>query len=34
MRSVGQARMRWLGIEEGHHSLSHDPDGNAAFQKS
>ncbi len=25
-RSVGQARMRWLGIEEGHHALSHDPD--------
>ncbi|HZJ14891.1 MAG TPA: DUF1552 domain-containing protein [Chthoniobacteraceae bacterium] len=32
MRSVGQARMRWLGIEEGHHSLSHDPDGNNASQ--
>jgi len=28
MRSVGQARMRWLGIQEGHHSLSHEPDGN------
>ncbi|MCS7470592.1 DUF1552 domain-containing protein [Stieleria sp. ICT_E10.1] len=27
MRSVGQARMRWLDIEEGHHSLSHEPDG-------
>ena len=26
--SVGQARMRWLGIEEGHHTLSHDPDLN------
>jgi hypothetical protein len=26
--SVGQAKMRWLGIEEGHHSLSHDPDLN------
>lgn len=24
--SVGQARMRWLGINEGHHELSHDPD--------
>jgi hypothetical protein len=24
--SVGQARMTWLGIPEGHHSLSHDPD--------
>jgi hypothetical protein len=32
MRSVGQAQMRWLGIEEGHHSLSHDPDGNQASQ--
>lgn len=29
MRSVGQAQMRWLGIEEGHHTLSHEPDGNA-----
>ena len=33
MRSVGQAQMRWLGIEEGHHSLSHDPDGNQASQE-
>ncbi len=24
--SVGQAKMSWLGIEEGHHSLSHSPD--------
>ncbi len=24
--SVGQAKMRWLGIEEGHHELSHNPD--------
>jgi hypothetical protein len=32
MRSVGQAQMRWLGIEEGHHSLSHDPDSNQASQ--
>lgn len=24
--SVGQARMRWLGVEEGHHDLSHKPD--------
>ena len=32
MRSVGQARMRWLGIEEGHHSLSHEPDGNQSAQ--
>lgn len=28
MRSVGQARMNWLGIDEGHHSLSHEPDKN------
>lgn len=28
MRSVGQAQMKWLGITEGHHSLSHDPDDN------
>jgi hypothetical protein len=28
MRSVGQARMRWLDINEGHHSLSHEPDDN------
>jgi hypothetical protein len=28
MRSVGQARMKWLGVEEGHHSLSHEPDNN------
>jgi hypothetical protein len=25
-KSVGQARMKWLGIDEGHHGLSHDPD--------
>ena len=24
--SVGQARMRWLGIDEGHHELSHKED--------
>lgn len=29
MRSVGQARMHWLGIGEGHHGLSHEPDKNA-----
>ncbi|MEZ6097533.1 MAG: DUF1552 domain-containing protein [Pirellulaceae bacterium] len=28
MRSVGQARMRWLEVQEGHHSLSHEPDDN------
>jgi len=27
--SVGQPRMRWLGIDEGHHELSHEPDTNA-----
>ena len=28
--SVGQPRMRWLGINEGHHELSHEPDTNKA----
>ncbi|NNE92491.1 MAG: DUF1552 domain-containing protein [Verrucomicrobiales bacterium] len=28
MRSVGQARMEWLGVKEGHHGLSHEPDKN------
>jgi hypothetical protein len=32
MRSVGQARMRWLDVEEGHHSLSHEPDNNKSAQ--
>ncbi|MBL9092630.1 MAG: DUF1552 domain-containing protein [Planctomycetaceae bacterium] len=26
--SVGQAKMHWLGIDEGHHELSHEPDSN------
>ena len=26
--SVGNARMHWLGIDEGHHQLSHEPDTN------
>lgn len=26
--SVGQPKMRWLDIDEGHHSLSHEPDSN------
>ena len=26
--SVGQAKMSWLGIDEGHHGLSHEPDSN------
>jgi len=28
--SVGGARMKWLGIDEGHHQLSHEPDTNKA----
>src|SRR5438874_2971602 len=24
--SVGGARLRWIGVEEGHHELSHEPD--------
>jgi len=32
--SVGQPRMRWLDIQEGHHGLSHEPDTNkAAYEK-
>lgn len=32
--SVGQPTMRWLGIDEGHHSLSHEPDSNEeAYEK-
>jgi hypothetical protein len=30
--SVGQAKFRWLGIEEGQHDLSHEPDSNAEAQ--
>ncbi|QDV38903.1 DUF1552 domain-containing protein [Tautonia plasticadhaerens] len=26
--SVGQPKMRWIGIDEGHHELSHEPDSN------
>jgi hypothetical protein len=26
--SVGQEKMRWLGIQEGHHEISHEPDKN------
>lgn len=28
MRSVGMARMSWLGVDDGHHTLSHEPDDN------
>jgi hypothetical protein len=31
--AVGQAKFRWLGIEEGQHDLSHEPDNNAAAQE-
>lgn len=31
--SVGQARMRWLGIEDGHHSLSHKGDDDKDAQE-
>lgn len=32
--SVGNAKMRWLDIDEGHHSLSHEPDKNEkAYEK-
>src|SRR5204862_5426350 len=27
-KSVGQARMNWLDIKDGHHGLSHEPDKN------
>ncbi len=30
--SVGQARMRWIGVDEGHHSLSHKPDSDEKSQ--
>jgi hypothetical protein len=30
--SVGQARMRWLGIDEGQHELSHKPDSDKESQ--
>jgi hypothetical protein len=30
--SVGGARMRWIGVSEGHHELSHEPDTNAKAQ--
>ena len=31
--SVGGAKMRWLGIDEGHHGLSHEPDSNKDVQE-
>ncbi len=32
-RSVGGTKMHWLGIDEGHHSLSHEPDKNESAQE-
>ena len=31
--SVGGARMKWLGVDEGHHELSHEPDTNEKAQE-
>jgi hypothetical protein len=31
--SVGQAHMKWLGVEEGQHDLSHEPNGNESAQE-
>lgn len=31
--SVGQAKMRWVGVEEGHHELSHEPNSNDEAQE-
>ena len=31
--SVGQARMRWLGIDDAHHTLSHKPNGDLTSQE-
>lgn len=31
--SVGGAKMRWLGVEDGHHALSHEPDSNQDAQE-
>lgn len=31
--SVGQAKMRWIGVQEGHHELSHEPDSNEKAQE-
>ena len=32
--SVGMAKMRWLGVTEGHHTLSHEPDTNKPAMES
>src|SRR6266571_3939598 len=31
-KSVGMAHMNWIGIKDGHHSLSHEPDKDEASQ--
>ena len=31
--SVGGAKMHWLGVNEGHHELSHEPDDNKTAQE-
>ena len=31
--SVGGARMKWIGVDEGHHELSHEPDSNEPVQE-
>lgn len=31
--SVGMARMKWIGVDEGHHTLSHEPDSNEKAQE-
>ena len=31
--SVGGARMKWIGVEKGHHELSHEPDSNVSAQE-
>lgn len=31
--SVGGAKLRWAGVEEGHHELSHEPDSNESAQE-
>ncbi len=31
-KSVGQAKMNWLGVTDGHHGLSHEPDKNEEAQ--
>ena len=31
--SVGGARMKWIGVDKGHHALSHEPDSNKDVQE-